>query len=733
MILYRSDDRENEKNTLYLHAEKITSLSDFKKVVQFDHMSSKMKDNRRSLDNFLECDCIMFDIDNTHSEEAGNWKSKGDIEEALPFNLMLVQSRNYMKEKRKTSKKGEVTVYAPREKWHVYAPLKKPIRTTKEHAALMKNVLSVFPFIDPSAIDSARFFYGVEKPHVEAIEGGCYVDEYFSPIDKEELKRNQVEAITDFENKVNDGTYKDDKSTRNVIKIVRDFLGISGPPLDLKESNASIDNDCLDWIKTAEQNRSLTWLEGWANKYGVELGKRYSFNQENHPNAVAICVTCPWEEEHSEDGAENEAVIIIELSGQYDFLCRHTHSGLLNWKKYRAKCETEAREKGIVQDDTQEAKAAVTTENGILKPVESHKNVAELKPVSAQELLAQDFPALNWIVRDLLPEGVAILSAPPKSYKSFMMMDLCVQACIGGSFLGHQCTQTHALYLDLESGQRRTQSRLKMVLPDGEAPPNGLYFLNILDDVQPLKNGFEQQIRGVLDKDNQLKLIVVDVFKKIKPNAKRGQNAYDADYEALQPLSQITGEYPGLCLVIVTHDRKMKDTSDWTNNMSGSTGLTAAVDVILRIDRESRDSDISTLQVTGREIEPQELKMQFNKMTMRWDYLGTAEEVRKKAFRNDYAESSVIAAIKKGLEVYDGSYSTTLKNLITDSEYWGVAIYGKSTQAIAREISKYKTLLELDNIVYKATRQKERIYHFTYQVDFEASIEEFESLPQKSS
>lgn len=327
---------------------------------------------------------------------------------------------------------------------------------------------------------------------------------------------------------------------------------------------------------------------------------------------------------------------------------------------------------------------------------EEKKDIPKLKPISAAELNALELPDINWIVQDLLPEGVAILSAPPKSYKSYMMLNLCIEVCRGGSFMDHACHKSHALYLDLESGKRRPRDRMKQIL-NGEPPPDGLYYLTGEDDVQRVGEGFEDQITDLLKQDRELRLIVVDVLKMIRPAAKRGQLAYDADYELITPLGKIAHAFPGVCIVAVTHDKKMRDPADWTNNLSGSTGLTGAVDVILRIDRDERDSKESTLQITGRDVEPQALQMTFNKDSMKWEYLGTRESIENRRFADDYSNSPVVKAIKKGVELENGRYCATISELITASFFWGCPIHD-TARKVSGLISKYETMLAFDGI-----------------------------------
>lgn len=338
--------------------------------------------------------------------------------------------------------------------------------------------------------------------------------------------------------------------------------------------------------------------------------------------------------------------------------------------------------------------------------------VPKLNPISAIDLNALDIPEIRWIVKELLPEGVALLSAPPKSYKSFMMLDLCVEVCRGGTFMNHQCNKNHVLYLDLESGKRRPRDRLKKIL-NGDRPPEGLYILTGEDDVRRIGQGFEDQITDLLNHDAELRLIIIDVLKMIRPEAKRGQLSYDADYELIKPLSEIANSFPGLCIVAVTHDRKMKDVSDWTNNLSGSTGLTGAVDVIMRIDKDKRDSEESTLLITGRDVEPQALQMKFDKNLMRWQFLGTHESIQRQRFSNDFEKSPVVRTIKKGLEMERGTYCATASDMITASVFWGCAIHD-TPQKVARDIERFKPMLNREGITFTRSRTgSKRTYAFT--------------------
>lgn len=76
-------------------------------------------------------------------------------------------------------------------------------------------------------------------------------------------------------------------------------------------------------------------------------------------------------------------------------------------------------------------------------------------------------PASGWW-EAWLPQGLALLVAPPKYGKSWLMLDLCLSVASGQKFLDMPTNKTDCLYLALEDNQRRLQDRMNRVL-QGEA------------------------------------------------------------------------------------------------------------------------------------------------------------------------------------------------------------------------------------------------------------------------
>lgn len=84
-----------------------------------------------------------------------------------------------------------------------------------------------------------------------------------------------------------------------------------------------------------------------------------------------------------------------------------------------------------------------------------------------------------------------------------------------------------------------------------------------------------------------------------------------------QVLKQLADEL-GIALLLVHHLRKQGD-SDPLNKLSGTTGLSGAVDAVFVLDRSHRHSDSATLVCTGRDIAYREMELRFSSEAHRWE------------------------------------------------------------------------------------------------------------------
>jgi hypothetical protein len=241
--------------------------------------------------------------------------------------------------------------------------------------------------------------------------------------------------------------------------------------------------------------------------------------------------------------------------------------------------------------------------------------MSPLTHITGTDLLAKEFPPMRWAVPGVIPEGLTELAGSPKVGKSWMVLDVGVSVATGQPVLGGIDVEAgDVLYLALEDGERRLQGRLNRILGDRPLP-----------DRLTLATGTATYAEAVayiiawLDEHPDARLVVVDVFAKIKPQTNGKRSAYDEDYSALAPLQEI-GTARGIAFMLVTHLRKA-GAEDTFAEVSGSAGVTGAADAILVIKRARNESE-AELHLTGRDVAEGLFEVRCDPEDLRWRLVG---------------------------------------------------------------------------------------------------------------
>lgn len=349
---------------------------------------------------------------------------------------------------------------------------------------------------------------------------------------------------------------------------------------------------------------------------------------------------------------------------------------------------------------------------------QSIDDIPDFAPISANELLKKEIPPLRYVIDEICPAGFGILAAPPKYYKSFLALQICIALSKGRKVLGKETHKTKCLYFDLESTDRRPQDRLKAM---------GIDELNDVDIITQeempkvkhrminLSTGFDLKLEKMLKAHPEYGFIVIDVFRKIRSEQKRGQSLYDHDYEDIEKLQSIAARN-NVCLLLLHHTTKFKDESDPFNNMGGSSGLLGAADFAWVIGRDTRKSKDSTLSITGRDIASQDLTIRFDTKALEWGYVGTVEEVQAQKEMDEYLQSNVVNTIKKLVATNGGKWEGSAGDIVNASYYFNTSIYD-SPKKVGLEIQKYTDLLKIEgNIDIDKKRRsggnRERVFLF---------------------
>ncbi len=141
------------------------------------------------------------------------------------------------------------------------------------------------------------------------------------------------------------------------------------------------------------------------------------------------------------------------------------------------------------------------------------KNREDYKPYAVSGLLKEQLPPLKWIVQDLIPEGMTLIAAPPKSGKSWWALDLSLSVARGEPFLGKPTTKNGVLYLALEDSKRRIQSRTNKLLQLNADLPTGFMCAH---KIEPIGDGFAERFDEYVKACENLGLVIIDTLEKVR-------------------------------------------------------------------------------------------------------------------------------------------------------------------------------------------------------------------------
>lgn len=274
-------------------------------------------------------------------------------------------------------------------------------------------------------------------------------------------------------------------------------------------------------------------------------------------------------------------------------------------------------------------------------PCENPRDDALLAKLRNGEWLdKQEFPALQFAVDGLIPEGLTLLVGAPKAGKSWLVLGVLLAVAAGEHALEKikLGEARRVLYLALEDGDRRMQDRCRQLLADTPIP--GMF--HYLTQVPP--GEVEATIDAYLRRYADTALVVIDTLGKVMPPASPNETTYQRDYRVGGRLKAIADRNAGLSVVVLHHDRKAAS-EDFVERVSGTNGLAGAADTIILLSRKRQSRD-AVLSVTGRDVEESEYAIIFDSGAWVLD--------------GDDLESAATAARSKA-EQSDGLSDTTTK------------------------------------------------------------------------
>jgi hypothetical protein len=251
--------------------------------------------------------------------------------------------------------------------------------------------------------------------------------------------------------------------------------------------------------------------------------------------------------------------------------------------------------------------------------------------ISARALMAMQFAPIRWIVPGYVVEGMTLFAGAPKLGKSWMALGWLLSVASGGPAMGSiECEQGDVLGLMLEDNQRRLQRRLRQ-LRLADLPER----LTLLTEWPTLDHDCCGEIEAWIASVEKPRLIVIDVFARVRGTKGHKENDYDADYRQAAMLQSIAIKH-NLAVVLIHHTRKMA-ADDPFDEVSGTRGLTGAADSVLVLKRDAATQHV-VIYGRGRDLEEVETAVQLNKETGAWSMIGAAWQVADTIERREIQE-----------------------------------------------------------------------------------------------
>jgi len=320
----------------------------------------------------------------------------------------------------------------------------------------------------------------------------------------------------------------------------------------------------------------------------------------------------------------------------------------------------------------------------------------ELEIIDGETLMDMALPRTRFCVQTLLPQGVTILGGAPKIGKSWLVLDLCIRVAKGEDIWGLPTEKGTTLYLCLEDTLQRLQERLYGITDD--VPANSFF----ATAASTLADGLCEQIRSFVLKHEDTVLVVIDTFQMVRSGGT--ENSYAEDYREINELKKLADEL-SISVLLVHHLRKQGD-NDPLNKLSGTTGISGAVDAVFVLDKSKRSESCATLICTGRDIEYRELELRFSKENFVWELVADSMEESLLLMPNEMVS---FIEFMKIIKTFRGSNSELSELFKTHS---GIDL---SPKGLKQMMNKWRYDLEKNCVTFQSCRSNgQRIVSVTF-------------------
>ena len=398
-------------------------------------------------------------------------------------------------------------------------------------------------------------------------------------------------------------------------------------------------------------------IENWMSEHGLTPIR----TDAGTGCTIYPLANCPFDHSHT----NGDSKIFKYSNGAIAFKCHHNSCSGKVWQDVREllepgaydKKDDEENDRRIDEGWQKHRQYLIVSKTEDVEEVK--KGLPKLQSITAKALQDKEFEERYYAVADMIPEGETVIAAPPKTGKSWLMLDMCLQIAKGEQFLNFKTNKSDTLYLALEDGDNFEQERLNIVLNGSTAPEN---FHFVFSNVMPMTEGFLLQLEELLQQLPKVKVVVIDTLQFIKYRLGKQESAYECDYRTGRDLKEFAEKHR-LAIVVVTHTTKMIHIEDEMANVSGTNGVTGAADAVIVLGKEKRTNKNARMFITGRKVRQSMHDITFNDKSCKWEYMGIAEitdkdekekEERYMQFVNNPIRDAVIKIASSSKDSWQG-------------------------------------------------------------------------------
>ena len=304
--------------------------------------------------------------------------------------------------------------------------------------------------------------------------------------------------------------------------------------------------------------------------------------------------------------------------------------------------------------------------NTLVKQVPELTQLISTEPINktrwtVAELYNEQFLAPKFIVPRILPTGMISLAGRPKVGKSWLALQIAHAVGRGGSTLEQVAVSGKVLYLALEDTPRRLKDRCQKQGIPREAN------ITIVTEWKSLDNGGIADLVAAMHLEGYT-LIIIDTFSRACGRADQLDNREMNDL--LGQLHQAVQSAEAATLMVDHHRKPNYLNTDPIDDILGSTAKSAVVDAALGLYKQ-RGKPGATLKIAGRDVEEQELALQWDATRFCWQLLGTTEQVTAATIQGELLEAlvtlggqSTVTELAEYLGKQAGNISRELNELV---------------------------------------------------------------------